>query len=82
MPYSKGFKVVSQAFARMPIFDMDGKKLVGQGANSADLAPETAESHGQSHPKAGLVSMKNQTKSVPAPKDEAKPKEELIPVGF
>jgi len=88
MPYSKGFKVVSQAFARMPIFDMGGKKLVGQGANSADLAPETAESHGQTHPKAGLVSMKNQTKALPAPsapsdkKEEAKPKEELIPVGF
>jgi hypothetical protein len=86
MPYSKGFKAVSQAFVRMPIFDMDGKKLVGQGANSADLAPETAESHGQKQPKAGLMSMKNQTKSLPVPKEAkkevAEPKEELIPVGF
>jgi len=86
MPYSKGSKAVSQAFARMPIFDMEGKKLIGQGANSADLAPETAESHGQKQPKAGLVSLKNQTKIAPAPqeakKEKAKPKEELIPVGF
>jgi len=88
MPYSKGFKAVSQAFERMPIFDMDGKKLVGQGAVSADLAPETAESHGQKARKAGLVSLKNQTNTAPAPtevmkKEEPKPKEEaLIPVGF
>jgi len=80
MPYSKGSKAVSQAFARMPIFDMDGKKLVGQGANSADLEPETAESHGQPRPKAGLVSMKNQTKVVPASAGDSK--EELISVGF
>jgi hypothetical protein len=87
MPYSKGSKAVSQAFARMPVFDMDGKKLIGQGANSADLAPETSESHGESHlqhSKAGLVAVKKSdgAKAAPAPKEEAKSKEELISVGL
>jgi len=87
MPYSKGFKVVSQAFARMPVFDMDGKKLVGPGVNSGDLTPETAESHGeshrQSHQKTGLVVVKNSegAQVALAPKQKVEPKE-LIPVGF
>lgn len=70
MPYEKGNKAKSSPFVRIPVFDMNGKKLVGQGATSADLAPETSEKHEDSS-----------AASKKAPPSSA-PERKLIPVGL
>merc|ERR1719171_2646428 len=68
MPYEKGNKAKSSPFVRVPVFDMDGHKLIGQGATSADLAPETAE---KKHETQSLTSMKTNQDKVPS-KEPAK----------
>jgi hypothetical protein len=89
MPFTKGTTVNSSPFLRVPVFDMDGKKLEGSGSNGADLVPETAEKRRKVS--AAAVKTTQQKKEPPQVKEQksakaAKPKptpeEKLIPVGF
>merc|ERR1719161_1453771 len=84
MPFTKGSAVNSSPFLRVPIFDMEGKKLEGSGSTSADLVPETNE---KKHQVSAAAVKTVQQKKVPI-KIEAKesskptPEEKLIPVGL
>merc|ERR1719171_2363130 len=64
MPYEKGNKIKSSPFVRVPVFDMDGHKLIGQGATSADLAPETSE---KKHETKSLASVKTTQEKAQVP---------------
>eukprot|EP00746_Dinoflagellata_sp_MGD_P168298 gnl/MRDRNA2_/MRDRNA2_99648_c0_seq1.p1 gnl/MRDRNA2_/MRDRNA2_99648_c0~~gnl/MRDRNA2_/MRDRNA2_99648_c0_seq1.p1 ORF type:complete len:440 (+),score=101.85 gnl/MRDRNA2_/MRDRNA2_99648_c0_seq1:48-1322(+) len=84
MPFTKGSAVNSSPFERVPIFDMDGKKLEGSGSTSADLVPETNEKRRE----VSAAAVKTvQQKTAPVEVKEGKnpkrtPDEKLIPVGF
>lgn len=85
MPYEKGNKIKSSAFVRVPVFDMDGHKLVGQGATSADLAPETSE---KKHETKSLASVKTTQEKAQVPSKNLiaagqapAPARKLIPIG-
>jgi len=87
MPFAKGNAVNSTPFLRVPVFDMDGKKLEGSGSNEADLVPETAEK--KRKVSAAVVKTTQQKKASPQVQKEQKeqkksstPEEKLIPVGF
>jgi len=84
MPFTKGSAVNSSPFLRVPIFDMEGKKLEGSGSTSADLVPETNEKkHQVSAAAVKTVQQKKTTAQIKA-KESSKPtpEEKLIPVGL
>lgn len=85
MPYEKGNKIKSSPFVRVPVFDMDGHKLIGQGATSADLAPETAEKKHETHSLASVKTKQDKSqvpsKSLIAAGQAPAPAKKLIPLG-
>jgi hypothetical protein len=84
MPFTKGSAVNSSPFLRVPIFDMDGKKLEGSGSTSAVLDPETHEK--KREVSAAAVKTVKQKKAPVEAKEDKSPKkvpdEKLISVGF
>merc|ERR1719389_552554 len=70
MPFAKGNAVNSSPFLRVPVFDMDGKKLEGSGSNEADLVPETAEK--KRKVSAAVVKTTQQKKASPQVQKEQK----------
>lgn len=88
MPYDKKTKAPTQPFARVPVFDQEGRKLTGPGTESAaDLAPETREQtveKGHSKPKVAAVAkaVTVQTKGkAPAAAPSSTPPRKLISIG-